>query len=370
LPEASPGPASVPADSKATTTARKSDSFAAKLASLPKAELHVHLEGSIEPASVVALAARYGQEVSEREVEARYRTPDFVSFLEAYKWVTSFLRQPQDYALIAGRLAEQLLAEGVVYSEVTISAGVMLLRHQDAAANFRAIREATEPYLARGLRLQWIFDAVRQFGARPAKDVARVAVELVNEGVVAFGLGGDELSLPASDFRDVYDFVAARGLRRVAHAGEIGGPQSVRDAVEQLGAERIGHGIGAALDPNLMAWLAERGIPLEVCPTSNLRTGALARQLGTASTEDATLRRHPLPLLLRSGVTINLSTDDPAMFETRLTREYETLSEMGLTEGEIVRVAEAGFTGAFLPHHEKTALLEAFRRQADLLDLP
>ncbi len=330
----------------------------------------MHLEGSIEPASVVALAARYGQEVSEREVEERYRTPDFVSFLEAYKWVTSFLRQPQDYALIASRLAEQLLAEGVVYSEVTISAGVMLLRHQDAAANFRAIREATEPYLARGLRLQWIFDAVRQFGARPAKDVARVAVELVNEGVVAFGLGGDELSLPASDFRDVYDFAGARGLRRVAHAGEIGGPQSVRDAVEQLGAERIGHGIGAALDPNLTAWLAERDISLEVCPTSNLRTGALARQLGSVSAEEATLRRHPLPLLLRSGVRVNLSTDDPAMFETKLNREYETLSEMGLTEAEIMRVAEAGFTGAFLPHNEKTALLEAFHRQADLLGLP
>lgn len=326
----------------------------------------MHLEGSIEPASVAILAARYGQEVSESEVQARYRTPDFVSFLDAYKWVTSFLRQPRDYALIAVRLAEQLLAEGVVYSEVTISAGVMLLRRQDPVANFQAIREATEPYAARGLRLQWIFDAVRQFGPRSAKDVAHRAVELSGEGVVAFGLGGDELSLPASDFRDVYDFVAARGLARLAHAGEIGGPESVRDAVEQLGAQRIGHGIGAAHDPGLMALLAERGIPLEICPTSNLRTGALARQLpGT----DASMRRHPLPQLLRSGVPVNLSTDDPAMFETHLNGEYAVLAEMGLDQPEILRVAEAGFAGAFLPPEEKSALLETFRRQAALLGL-
>ena len=246
---------------------------------MPKAELHVHLEGSVEPPTVVTLAARHGERVVEDEVLERYRTPDFISFLNAYKWVTSFLREPRDYALIAQGLADQLLAEGVVYAEVTLSVGVMLLRQQNVAANFQAIREATEPYVAGGLRLQWIFDAVRQFGAAPASEVARCAIELRDEGVVAFGLGGDELSLPASDFRQIYDFVAAAGLRRVAHAGEIGGPQSLRDAVEQLGAERIGHGIGAALDPALMEWLAERAIPLEICPTSNLRTGALARQL-------------------------------------------------------------------------------------------
>jgi len=334
-----------------------------KITALPKAELHVHLEGSIEPATVVALAARYGQQVEEAEVLARYRTADFPSFLDAYKWVTSYLRQPQDYALVARRLAEQLLAEGVVYAEVTLSAGVMLLRRQDPVANFQAIREATAPYVARGLRLQWIFDAVRQFGPAAAKEVAGCAVELRAEGVVAFGLGGDELALPASDFCEIYDFVAARGLGRLVHAGEIGGPQSVRDAVEQLGAQRIGHGIAAALDPGLLGWLAERSILLEICPTSNLRTGALLRHFG------ATLAQHPLPNLVRAGVPVSLSTDDPAMFETHLNLEYQMLGEIGLHVAEILRVAEAGFSGAFLPPAEKSALLATFHQRAKLLGL-
>src|SRR5262249_6902657 len=135
-----------------------------------------------------------------------------------------------------------------------------------------------------GLRMQWIADAVRQFGPAAAMEVARCAADLRREGIVAFGLGGDELSVPAAAFREVYDFAASRDLRGVAHAGEIGGPDSVRDAVEYLGAERVGHGISAALDSSLMTLLAERGIHLEICPTSNLRTGALDRHFGASAT--------------------------------------------------------------------------------------
>jgi aminodeoxyfutalosine deaminase len=309
------------------------------------------------------LAARYGHHVTKEQVQERYRTAGFLAFLDAYKWVTSYLRQPDDYALIARCLAEQFLAEGVVYAEVTLSTGVMLLREQDPAPILRAVREATVPYTAKGLRFQWIFDAVRQFGPEAAMEVARCAVELRGEGLVAFGLGGDELSLPAADFREVYEFVGANGLHRLVHAGEIGGADSVRDAVEQLDAERIGHGIGAALDPALVSWLAERSIPLEVCPTSNLRTGALARHFGT------TMAQHPLPLLLREGVPINLSTDDPAMFETRLITEYQSLVDMGLSVAEIINVAQAGFTGAFLSPDEKTSLLATFHQRAGLLGL-
>ena len=334
---------------------------------LPKAELHLHLEGSIAPATVAALAARYGDAVEQADVASRYATRDFAAFIEAYKWVTSYLRTPADYALIAQRLAEQLISQNVVYAEVTLSVGVMILRRQDVEANFRAIRQAAGAFESRGLRVQWIFDAVRQFGALAAMEVARCAVGLRKEGVVAFGLGGDELAVPTADFRSVYEFVAAHGLHRLAHAGEIGGPGSVREAVELLGAERIGHGIAAARDPRLMALLAERAIPLEICPTSNLCTGALARQLAVP---EPTLSDHPLPQLLRSGVPINLSTDDPAMFATDLDREYALLPRMGLDHAEIVRVAAAAFEGAFLPPAEKADQLAAFRSRAAELGLP
>ena len=163
---------------------RSSPELVASIAALPKAELHLHLEGAIEPATVVELAARYGDVIAPGQVAARYATHDFTSFIEAYKWVTSYLRAPEDYALVARETAEHLLAQNIVYAEITLSAGVMLLRKQDPAAHFRAIREAVRPYESLGLRLQWIFDCVRQFGPRPAMDVARIAVELRSEGVV------------------------------------------------------------------------------------------------------------------------------------------------------------------------------------------
>lgn len=333
---------------------------------LPKAELHLHLEGSIAPATVVALAERNGDKVSEADVAARYGTRDFSAFIEAYKWVTSYLRAPSDYALIVRALAEQLLGQNVVYAEVTLSAGVMALRRQDIEGNYRAIREAAKAFESRGLRMQWILDAVRQFGAGPAMKIARCAVDLRAEGVIAFGLGGDELAVPTAEFRSGYEFAAAHGLHRVAHAGEIGGSESVLEAIELLGAERIGHGIAAAHDPHLMELLAARSIPLEICPTSNLRTGALARQLDRP---DAKIGDHPLPRLFRAGVPVNLSTDDPAMFETDLAREYALLGQMGLDPAEIVRIAEAAFEHAFLPPADKSTMRAAFRTQAKALGL-
>jgi aminodeoxyfutalosine deaminase len=349
-----------------SSTSSSADSWSARFQALPKAELHVHLEGSMEPATVVALAKNYGDALDERAVAARYATRDFSAFIEAYKWVTSYLRAPADYALAARRMAEQMLTQSVVYAEVTLSAGVMLLRKQDVEANFCAIREAVAPYESRGLRLQWIFDAVRQFGAAAAREVAQCAVGLRDAGVVAFGMGGDELSRPAAEFREVYDYAAANRLHRLIHAGEIGGPDSMLDAVNILGAERIGHGIAAAADPKLIVLLAERSIGLEICPTSNLRTGALARHIGRA---DASLPDHPLPELFRAGIPLSVSTDDPAMFDTTLAREFSTLAQMGLRQQEIMRIAEGAFHGAFLPASEKSALLQAFRARAEALGL-
>jgi aminodeoxyfutalosine deaminase len=342
------------------------DSWAARFASLPKAELHVHLEGTMEPATVVALAKKYGDALDETTVASRYATRDFTAFIEAYKWVTSYLRAPADYALAARRMCEQMLAQNIVYAEVTLSAGVMLLRKQNIEANFYALSEAVAPYESRGLRLQWIMDAVRQFGAAAARDVVRAAAGLRDAGVIAFGMGGAETAVPAAEFRVVYDYAAANDLHRLVHAGEIGGPDSVRDAVEILGAERIGHGIAAAADPKLMALLAERSIGLEICPTSNVRTDALAQFLGRAN---ARLEDHPLPKLFRAGIPVSLSTDDPAMFDTDLSREFGTLDQMGLRKQEIIGIAEGGFSGAFLPPAEKSALLQGFRSRAAALAL-
>src|SRR5216683_1226871 len=323
-----------------------SSSLAIRIASLPKAELHLHLEGSIQPATVCALMARHGVVMTEDEVRRRYAYRDFPEFIEAFKWVTSFLREPQDYALIARDLAEHLLTQGVAYVEVTLSVGVMLLRRQQPGANFEALLRATEPFETRGLRFNWIFDAARQFGPEAALAVVDAARQCASKSIVAFGIGGDELSVPTKEFRLVYDCAAEIGLHRLIHAGEIGGPEKIREAIELLGAERIGHGIAAINDPELMDLLAERKIPLEICPGSNMKTAALARQLRR---EDVKLEDHPLPKLLRHGIPVVLSTDDPAMFHTTLQQEYANATRMGLQEHELARIVEMGFEHSFLP---------------------
>ena len=321
-----------------------------RIAILPKAELHVHLEGSIQPATVCALTARYGVTTTEQEVRQRYAYRDFPEFIEAFKWVTTFLRGPEDYALIVRDLAEYLLTQHVVYTEVTLSVGVMLLRKQWPEANFEALLRATEPFESLGLRFRWVFDAARQFGADAAMEVVESAKGCDSKAIVAFGIGGDELSIPTKEFRPVYDRAAQIGLHKLMHAGEVGGPEKIREAIELLGAERIGHGIAAINDPDLMDLLAERKIPLEICPGSNMKTGALARQLRR---EDTRIEDHPLPKLLRHGIPIVLSTDDPAMFRTTLLQEYANAALMGLQENELARIVEMGFEHSFLPAGER-----------------
>jgi adenosine deaminase len=325
----------------------------ARIASLPKAELHLHLEGSIQPATVCALTARHSIILTEDEVRGRYSYRDFAGFIAAFKWVTSFLREPRDYGLIARDLCEHLLTQGVVYAEITLSVGVMLLREQQPEKNFEAILRATEPFEKKGLRLNWIFDAARQFGPEAALEVVKAAKRCATNSIVAFGIGGDELSIATEEFRPVYREAANLGLHLLMHAGEVGGPEKIREAVEILGVERIGHGIAAAFDPALMDLLVDRRIPLEICPQSNIRTGALAKQLRK---EDAQIREHPLPQLWRHGIPIALSTDDPAMFHTTLLQEYENAAQMGLSETELAQLAEASFQYAFLSEDDKLAL--------------
>src|SRR5215472_754361 len=317
-----------------------------RIDSLPKAELHLHLEGSIQPATALTLMARHGVKATWQEVLQRYAFRDFPGFLETFKWLTSFLREPQDYALVASDLGEQLLEQNVVYAEVTLSVGVMLLREQQPEANFEALLRATEPFERRGLRLRWVFDAVRQFGADAAMAVVEAAKTCQSKTIVAFGIGGDELQVPAAEFRAVYDHAAEIGLHRLIHAGEIGGPEKIREAIDLLGVERIGHGFAAIKDPALMDLLAERKIPLEICPQSNVRTGALARQL---SRESAQMGDHPLPALFRHGIPVVLSTDDPALFNTTLRNEYIHAAQMGLHENELEQICAMGFQYAFQP---------------------
>ncbi|HEV2616623.1 MAG TPA: adenosine deaminase [Candidatus Acidoferrales bacterium] len=344
------------------TRMQTSRSISQAIPQLPKAELHVHLEGCMTPALLVELARKYGEKIELGVVEEKYKTKTFTEFLELFKWATSYLREPEDYARLAEATALRMSEESCVYAEITLSVGVMLLRKQNAEENFAAIREgAGRAAVAaqRGLRVQWIFDVVRQFGAEKAMDVARIAAQMKSDGVVAFGMGGDEESLPAADFRRAFEYAAAHGLHRVVHAGEISGPATVRDAIEILGAERIGHGIASIRDENLMEMLIEREIPLEICPQSNLYTGALAKLLSVAR---ARIEDHPLRTFIARGVPVTLSTDDPAMFRTSLNESYQLAHEkLGLSVAQVMDLAEASFRHAFLQENEKRKMIANLR---------
>jgi aminodeoxyfutalosine deaminase len=298
---------------------------------LEKAELHVHLEGSLEPETLRELDPR----LTVAQIEERYRYEGFDDFILSYKWVTGYLRSPEAYALALRRLLERLAAENVRYAEITLSAGVIVLRGLDFAPIYEALaREASRA----SLEVCFILDAVRQLGPDHALAVARLAAERAGDRVVAFGIGGIETLGPAEWFAGAFRLVKEHGLRVTAHAGETAGPESVRAALE-AGADRIGHGLRAAEDPALVAWLRERDIPLEICLSSNLALGLVP-----------SLAAHPARRLFDSGVPIVLNTDDPAMFHTTLAREYELAErELGFSPDELRLLAANSFRYAFRP---------------------
>ncbi len=296
---------------------------------MPFAELHLHLEGAIEPETLREI----DPSLTREEIAAETSYTDFAGFIRSYVWVNRKLLSPAHYAIAARRLFEHLQTQDVTYAEVTLSAGVVLWKKQDLAAVFDAVnREAARAPLT----VRWILDATRQWGAEAAAPVFDFAADRQSEGVVAIGIGGIEADGPALWYRDLYAKARDRGLRLTAHAGETTGPASVWEALE-IGAERIGHGIRAIEDPALVQHLCDRQIPLEVCITSNVRTGSVA-----------SVADHPVRKLFDAGVPIILNTDDPALFECTLQSEFTLASrEFGFSEAELQSVADNARKFAF-----------------------
>ena len=286
-----------------------------------KAELHLHLEGSVEPETLREL----DPSLSLEDIRARYSYADFPGFLQSYAWITRYLDGPEAYRLATRRLLESLRRQGVAYVEINLSVGVMVLRELPVRAIVEAVRQAC---LESGVTAWFLVDAVRHFGPEAAQVVANHAVGLRDQGVIGFGVGGDEARGPIDWFEGVFAFVRSHGLHVVPHAGEACGPDSIRRALD-LGAERIGHGIRAADEPELMRRLRDEDIPLEVCISSNVMTGVVPA-----------LSAHPVRRLFDAGVPIVLNTDDPAMFHTTLRREYELAATVfGFAESELKLLA-------------------------------
>jgi adenosine deaminase/aminodeoxyfutalosine deaminase len=287
-------------------------------------ELHLHLEGTVDRETLMMLDPC----VSRETVDAAWGFNSFAGFIECFKFVAQRIRGPRDYALIVQRMMENLARQGVEYAEVTLGAGVVLWRGFHFTTVWRAIRDAQkEAGKQWPVKIAWNLDAIRQFGPDHVMAVARVAADCVGDGAVSFGIGGDEVAGPALQFRDAYRYAKDAGLRLTAHAGETDGAESVKAALE-IGAERIGHGIRAVEDPDLLRRLREEQIPLEVCITSNLRTGAVS-----------SLNAHPVRRLFDAGIPITLNTDDPGLFDCDLAGEFRLAREVfGFSEAELETV--------------------------------
>lgn len=325
---------------------------------LPKTELHLHLEGSVSPSLLQEFAREQGSDLAGASLEDLERTvygfEDFYSFLQSYRLICLHLISAADYVRVLRELETYLVRDNIRYAELIYTPAIPWKFERDGEEILDALlEEARRIERERGVMIRWILDSVRQFGVEAAERTAELAARYVGRGVVAVGLGGDERSLPATDFSEVFAWSRAHGLFVHVHAGEIGPPSEIWQALQILGANRIGHGVQAARDPSLMEYLREHAIGLDVCLTSNVRTRAWPM-----------LAEHPLPLLLKRGVPVSLATDDPGLFQTGLSKEIGKAVEVfDLGEDDLSRILLQGVRSSFLPHDQKMRLMQMFGDQ-------
>ncbi|MGA2672329.1 MAG: adenosine deaminase [Terracidiphilus sp.] len=321
---------------------------------LPKAELHLHMEGTILPSTLVELSARHdSRPLTLAEAESLYRFTDFTGFIEAFKAVCQRLIGPEDYEIAAWRMMQHLAEQGVVHAEVFISVGVLYVSRNHDPEAFEPIFAGLERARERGerelgLSIYWIFDSVRHFSVEEAERVFRKAAELkaAHPSIVGIGLGGDERRAGSEPFRALYAEAARAGLRLTNHAGETTGPEAIREALS-IGSERIGHALSAIKDFYLIQDLKERGIPLELNPTSNVRTGVCP-----------SFAAHPLRRYFDAGLLVSLNSDDPAFFGSDVANEYLLAHTIqGFTREELRQLAANSIHASFLPAPEKAAWL-------------
>jgi adenosine deaminase len=326
---------------------------------IPKVELHLHLEGAIPLPTLLAFIRRAGTEPEIRtvdELRARLTYPDFQGFLDTWVWKNTFITEVEDFEGMAYAALADLHGQNVPYVEMHYSPG----DYRDRGFPVAGITEAVLDGAARarrdvGIASAFIVDLFWSAGAEVAARRMEEAAAYLGRGVVGVGLGGSEQYCPASTYVDVYREARRRGFRLTAHAGEALGPESVRAVIDELEVERIGHGVRAVEDPALLDLLKERRIPLEVCVTSNVRTGVYPSAAA-----------HPIRDLYERGLVVTVNADDPTMFHTTLSDEYLILMrDLAFTPADLRALSLNGVDASFLPDDEKRRLRSRFEEEWD-----
>jgi aminodeoxyfutalosine deaminase len=322
------------------------------IAGLPKAELHVHHVGSASPRIVAELAERHpaaGVPTDTDELREFFAFRDFAHFIDVYLSVVDLIRTPEDVRMLTYEVARDMsVGQRLRYAELTCTPYTSVVRGIPIEAYTEAIEDArVAAERDFGLVMRWIYDIPGESGIPAAEATLSYALDHAPDALVGFGLGGPEIGVPRPQFQPHFDAARAAGLRSVPHAGETTGPETVWDAVRLLGAERIGHGTSSAADPSLLEHLAAEGIVLEVCPTSNIATRAVA-----------TMDEHPLRTFVEAGVPVTINSDDPPMFGTTLNGEYAVAADLlGLDEGGVADLARSAVRGSFAPADVQARIL-------------
>lgn len=321
---------------------------------LPKVELHVHLEGAIPHSALFALIQKYGGDPSLPDVAAlarRFKFRNFAQFMEAWSWKNQFLREYEDFSHIAELAAREMANQNIRYAEMFFSPSIFV-RH---GLEIQELTHAVRMGLSRvpEIEISLIADLVRDYGPEYEMTTLRKLDEVQGDGVIGIGIGGSEREFPPEPFESLYEEARRMGFHTNAHAGEAAGPESIWGAIRHLHIDRIGHGTRAHEDPELLDYLREHRIPLELCPGSNVCTGAVS-----AITE------HPIREYFECGLIISVNTDDPMMFGTSLDKEYEWLvRECGFTKKAICRLILLGVESSWLPEDRKKLLETRFKKE-------
>jgi aminodeoxyfutalosine deaminase len=329
------------------------------IAGLPKSELHVHHVGSASPRIVADLAARHpeaGVPEDPDKLAEYFVFSDFAHFITVYLSVVDLIRDAEDVRTLTYEVARDMTAMNIRYAELTMTPYSSVVRGIPAQAYIEAIEDArVSAERELGIVLRWSFDIPGEAGLEAAAITAQIATELTPDGLVSFGLGGPEIGVPRPQFKPHFDAARAIGLHSVPHAGETTGPETIWDSIHDLGAERIGHGTSSVQDPALLAFLVEHEIALEVCPTSNVATRAVPE-----------IAQHPLPDMVKAGVTVTINSDDPPMFSTDLNREYRIAADLlGLDHTGVAELAKNAVTVSFAPDALKARLLAEIDSHTD-----
>jgi adenosine deaminase len=319
---------------------------------LPKVELHVHLEGAIPHEALFDLILKYGgdplfQDVSSLAKRFEYR--DFTQFIEAWSWKNQFLREYEDFSHIAELTAQDMANQNIRYAEMFFSPSLFIRHGLDVQKLTHAVRTGLSKVPEIDISL--IADLVRDFGPESEMATLKRLNEVKEDGIIGIGIGGSEHEFSLKPFESLYEEARRLGFRTNAHAGEAAGARSVWDAIRLLHVDRIGHGTRAHEDPELLAYLGEHEIPLELCPVSNVRTGVVS-----------SIEEHPIRNYFERGLKISVNTDDPKMFGTALDEEYELLErKCGFTREEICRLILLGIASSWMPEDRKNILTASFK---------